>query len=242
MGRVNRDNVGFAMPVDAPLYATPPIIYKDLERIAFTYETDAEAVQNVLPEGLEVPEPATATLLFIKYPFSTLGPYLEAILSVGCIWQGDPRGYIAHIVLDTDAPTAAGREIWGFPKKLAHITFENEGDLIIGTMERPEGNRICTGVIRPERQIEEAARAGGPGLSLRVIPSPEEGQGPSLMELIETPSTGTTKDAWEGTGSAVFNSPSDVDPRHRFAVKKMLRSVYMRGDMVLPFGRIVKRY
>jgi len=242
MGRVNRDNVGFAMPVDAPLYATPPIFYKDVERILFTYETDEEAVMNVLPEGLEVPTPATATLLFVKYPFSTLGPYLEAILSVGCLWQGEPRGYVAHIVLDTDAPTGAGREIWGFPKKLAHITFENEGDLIMGTMERPKGNRICTGVIRIERPLEEMAPAAGPGLSLRVIPSPEEGQGPSLMELIETPSTSTVKDAWTGTGYAEFNSPSEIDPWHRFTIKRLLRSVYVRGDMVLPFGRIIKRY
>ena len=230
------------MPVAAPLYATPPIIYKDVERIAFTYATDPEAVQNILPEGLEVPEPATATLLFVKYPFSTLGPYLEAILSTGCVWQGELRQFSTYLFLDTDAPTAAGREIWGFPKKLAHITFENEGDLIIATAERPKGNRICTGVIRPERQIEPAARPGPPGLSLRVIPSPEEGQGPSLMELIETPSTSTTKDAWTGTGSAQFNSPSETDPWHRFAVKKMINCVYHRGDMVLPFGRIVKRY
>ena len=111
----------------------------------------------------------------------------------------------------------------------------------MGTMERPKDNRICTGVIRPERSAEQTDGAAGP-LSLRVIPSPEEGQGPSLMELIETPTTTTTKDAWTGTGYAEFNSPSGVDPWHRFAIKKLLSSAYMRGDMVLPFGRVIKRY
>ena len=62
------------------------------------------------------------------------------------------------------------------------------------------------------------------------------------MELMETPPSGTTKDAWTGTGYPEFNSPSEVDPWHRFAVRRLLRSVYMRGDMVLPFGRIVKWY
>jgi acetoacetate decarboxylase len=241
-GRLNKKNIGFCMPGDAPLYSKPPIYYKDVEAVSFTYETDEEAVLDILPEGLEISSSPTASLIFIRYPFSTLGPYEEVILSIGCLWQGKPRNYIAHIVLNTDMPLAAGREIWGYPKKLAHITLEKEGDLIMGTMERPRGNRICTGVIRLEIPVEIVQAESVPGMSLKVIPSPEEGAEPSLMELIEVDTTSTTREAWQGPGFAQYNSTSTIDPWHRIAVRKQLMAVYRRYDLVLGYGKVVKRY
>lgn len=241
-GRLNKANIGFSMPVDAPLYSKPPIYYTDAEAITFTYETDEEAVLDILPDELEVSSPPTANLIFIRYHFSSLGPYDEVILAINCLWQGSARSYIAHIVLNTDMPLAAGREVFGYPKKLAHITFEKEGDLIIGTMERPRGNRICTGVIRPETPIDFVQVTPAPVISLRVIPSPEEGAEPSLMELIEVPPGGTTKEAWHGPGYAEYNSVSTIDPWHRIGVKKMLTTVYRRYDQVLNYGKVVKRY
>jgi len=243
-GRLNKENTGFSMPVDAPLYCKPPIHYRDAESISFTYETDEEAVLDILPEGLEINSPPTATLLFIRYPFSTLGPYEETILGVHCLWQGRPRYYIAHIVLNTDAPLAAGREVWGFPKKLAQVTLEKEGDMIVGTMERPRGNRICTGVMRLEVPVEvvDVSAESASTMALRVIPSPEEGAEPSLMELIEIPPNSKTKEAWQGPGFAEFNSTSTLDPWHRIGVKKLLTAVYRRYDQILEYGKIVKRY
>ncbi len=242
MGRLNKQNVGYGMPSDAPLYGKPPFYYTDLERLAFSYETDEEAVLDILPEGLEVPTPATATLLFFRYPFSTLGPYLEVILSVACLWEGSPCGFIPHIVVDSDQPQAAGREILGYPKKMAHITLEAEGDMIIGTMERPRGNRICTGVMRLEQRMETGEPMSLPGVSLRIIPNPEDSMEPSLMQLIETRSTIEDKLAYTGPGFAEYNSASTLDPWHRLTIKKLLHASYARGDMVLPHGKVIKTY
>lgn len=241
-GRLTKDKFGYGMPVDAPFYPKPPIYYKNMEIVSFTYETDEEAAADILPEELELTSPAMASVLFIRYPFSTLGPYEEAILGIACTWQGEPKFYIAYIVLNTDSPLVAGREIWGFPKKLAHITLENEGDLICGTMERPKGNRICTGVMRLEVPVppEEVGRGGS--MSLRVIPSPEEGAEPSLAELIEVPDKKTLIEAWQGTGFVEFNSTSTIDPWHKISVKQMLSATYQRLDNILDYGKIVRRY
>lgn len=242
-GRLSKDKFGFAQPVDAPLYGKPPYYYKGAESMAFAYETDEEAAADLLPEGLELTSPATAQVSFINYPFSTLGPYGEAILGLMCTFEGQPRFYIAHIVLDTDSPFAAGREIWGYPKKLAHITLEMDGDLIIGTMERPTGNRICTGVMRPEEPIPtEPVVPGGGAVSLRVIPSAEEGAEPSVAELIEVPGKSTTLEAWKGPGFVEFNSHSTLDPWYKLSVKKMLGASYRKSDMILDYGKIIKRY
>jgi acetoacetate decarboxylase len=54
-GRLARQNFGYSMPVDAPLYPKPPIYYRDAEAISVLYETDAEAAAAMVPEGLVVP-------------------------------------------------------------------------------------------------------------------------------------------------------------------------------------------
>ena len=83
---------------------------------------------------------------------------------------------------------------------------------------------------------------GGGTLSLRVIPSPDGGQEPSLAELIEVPPDSKLIDAWEGTGSLTFDSPSEIDPWHRLAVKRIVSAVYRRYDTVLHPGKVIKRY
>lgn len=116
--------------------------------LAFMYRyqksDQMEAALDLLPEGLNLPQPVTAALLFLKYPFSTLGPYEEAILGINCLLDDQPRFYIPHIVVNNDIPMAAGREIWGYPKKMADITYVNEVDMIWGKMERPAGHPICS--------------------------------------------------------------------------------------------------
>jgi acetoacetate decarboxylase len=150
--------------------------------------------------------------------------------------------YIPHIVVNSDIPMAAGREIWGYPKKFAHITLEKEGDLIVGTMERPRGNRVCTGVVRPEKPLQIVETGKIPGLSLRVIPSPDGSTKPSLAELIETSTDDTTIEAYTGAGFLEFNSTSSIDPWHKLGVKKMVSAVYRRFNMVLHPGKVIKRY
>src|SRR5699024_9424948 len=45
-------------------------------------------------------------------------------------------GYYLFEYEDDDAAVAAGRELWGYPKKLGHMTLEKTGDVIKGTASR----------------------------------------------------------------------------------------------------------
>jgi acetoacetate decarboxylase len=242
-GRLTKDKFGYAMPVDAPLYARPPIYYKGAEMISIIYQTDTDAALDLLPEGLGLPEPATASLLFIRYPWSTLGPYEETILGISCLWNGEPKFYIAHIVVNSDIPQAAGREIWGYPKKMATITIGTEGDLLWGKMERPAGHLLCSAGMKPEIPVGELTAAGGSGVSLRIIPSPEEGAPPSLAELIEVPQRNNVPlETWTGPGWAVYHSNSSIDPWHKLPIKQLLGAIYSKYNMELGFGRVIKTY
>lgn len=240
-GRLTKEKFGYDMPVDAPLYAKPPIYYKRARTLSVTYETDPEAALDILPRGLTLIAPATAVLIFVKYPFSTLGPYEETILCIPCLLNGEMKAYVAHIVVNNDIPQIAGREVWGYPKKMADITFREQYDLIFARMERPAGNLICSAGMRPQTEVSVAPDDIGV-LSLRVIPSPEKGAPPSIAELVEIPQKVTVLESWSGPGWAQFHSTSALDPWHKLTVKTVVDVSYRISDMVLDYGRIVKTY
>src|SRR2546430_9610606 len=103
-GRLSLKTAGYSMPVDAPAYQRPPFYYRGSRAIAVVFETDVEAALDALPAPLAISEPATAVLSFYHYPWTTFGPYNEAILSLLCEHRGRPFTYITHIAVTTEPP------------------------------------------------------------------------------------------------------------------------------------------
>jgi acetoacetate decarboxylase len=59
----------------------------------------------------------------------------ESGIVIPCRLQGEEMNFVAQMYLDDDPPIAAGREIWGFPKKYAHPKLEVVKDTLTGTLE-----------------------------------------------------------------------------------------------------------
>lgn len=241
-GRLNLQKCGYSMPVDAPAFQKPPFYYRDTHAISVAYETDADAALNLLPEPLTLPEPAIAALSFYEYRWSTFGPYNETILSLAVEHKGRPLTYIAHIAVTTEPPMLGGREIWGYPKKLAAIDIKLERDMIYGTLERPAGVRLASAVVRPERPAPAGHVNGLKPVSFRLIPSPEENaERPTCAEIIEAEIEQRMKEAWIGNGSISFAEGSTLDPWNVLPVRKVVASSYLVFDMTLGWGKIIDR-
>jgi acetoacetate decarboxylase len=240
-GRLTLDRLGYSMPTDAPAFQAPPYHYRNAQAISIKFETDPESALDVLPAPLELIEPAAANLSFYWYPFTTFGPYHEAILRLYARHEGKPLTYIAQIFVDTEPPMLAGREVWGYPKKLAKIGFERDKDMVVGWLERPQGVRLATAIMRPE-QPAGALSSNGPTTGLRIVPSAEPtDKRPALAELIAADTEHTIREAWAGPGSISFPDHSVLDPVDRFPVKRILKAVYMEYDIMLPAGRVIAR-
>jgi acetoacetate decarboxylase len=240
-GRLNLGNAEYSMPADAAAYQRPPFYYRNTRSIVVAFETDLEAALQALPAPLALIEPATAILSFYEYRWTTFGPYNEAILSILVEHKGRPMNYIMHIAVTTEPPMLAGREIWGFPKKLAQIEFKNDRDMIYGTLERPAGIRLASAIVRPERPADNGHSAAPPPVSMRLIPSPEENGRPSCAEIIETHIESRVIEAWTGVGSIAFAESSRLDPWNRLPVKRVIAASYMLSDMTLGFGKVIDR-
>jgi len=246
-GKLTKDQLGFSEPQNAPLYQKPPFYYRGLECITVYYETVEQEALALLPEGLELATPPTVSIRFFRAPFTNLGAYDAALVQLRCLWDGKPKGFVCYQIVTTDAAMAAGREIWGYPKKLGHVEFGKENELFTAVVRRPREIRLCTATIRPEQPLSEEEIAalsaqGGPPVCLKVIPSAVEGEGPSLVQLIESAGSIDIKEQWRGPGSFHFDDPSPVDPWYRLAVSRFIGSYYSIYDSVLALGSVLKTY
>lgn len=152
---------------------------------------------------------------------------------------------------DTEEWFAAGREVWGHPKKLGHswITEPEGSGVVSGGLERPRGSllkQLSVGPLEREARSEEIAFSKV--LSLRIIPHPEKPE-PQSAELIVTEAQLTPRkgsdghlEFWVGPGEVAYPVRSDRDPLYRLKVLRVIDGYYGCFEgIVTSFGRIVKR-
>src|SRR5665811_713628 len=136
----------FSMPLTNPAFPPGPYRFFNREYFIITYRTDMDALAAVVPEPLEVTEPLV-NYEFIRMPDSTgFGDYTETgqVIPVrfrtpdGTVQEG---GYVHAMYLDDNSPIAGGREIWGFPKKLATPKISHESETLVCTLHY--GSVLC---------------------------------------------------------------------------------------------------
>jgi acetoacetate decarboxylase len=247
---------GFDAPVTAPLYPDPPYYYRGAKVVLGIYQGDTERVARHLPPGVTpATDPVTCIAWVCNYPFTTFGTYNEAIMIVQAEFEGETFLYCPFIYLDADAPMAAGREIWGWPKKLADCKFDMGGpgpgyrEGILFSVERPTGKRLLTVTMSPERPATMEDVGSTPHLTLRHIPGAEAGSPPSVLELIRTDTATTpcasadgSPDIWSGRCEVTMDSSSASDPLQDLAPTAMIGGLYGTFDWTLPQGRVVHDY
>src|SRR6187200_3494745 len=109
----------FAMPLTSPAYPIGPYRFRNREYLIITYRTDPQKLRELAPEPLQVREPLVK-FEFIRKPDSTgFGDYTESGQVIPVKYKGEEGIFTISMFLDCYAPIAGGREIWGFPKKIA---------------------------------------------------------------------------------------------------------------------------
>src|SRR5215475_8608223 len=109
----------YSMPLTNPAFPPGPYRFFNREFFVITYRTDPEALAAVVPEPLEVVD-SIVKYEFIRMPDSTgFGDYTESGQVIPVRIRGEVGGYVHFMFLNDHPPVAGGRELWGFPKKLA---------------------------------------------------------------------------------------------------------------------------
>jgi acetoacetate decarboxylase len=235
----------FSMPAPRWLRTYPHGPYRFINREFFiiTYETSPKLLEDILPPGLKLLAPVVK-FEFIRMPDSTgFGDYTESGQVIPVRYKGEEGGFTISMFLDCHAPIAGGREIWGFPKKLAKPRLFVEEDVLLGFLDYGSV-RIATATMGyKHRELDKKtilAAVKQPVFLLKNIPG-VDGK-PEINQLTRTYLTDiNVKGAWTGPGSLELH-PHALAPIADFPIKKIVSVTHFITDLTLPYGEVVEDY
>ncbi|KAF0113434.1 MAG: acetoacetate decarboxylase [Rhodobacteraceae bacterium] len=233
----------FAMPLTSPAFPPGPYRFVDREFLVITYRTDLEALRELVPAPLEVVEPLVK-FEFIRMPDSTgFGDYTESGQVIPVRFRGLAGGYVHGMYLDDESPIAGGREIWGFPKKLAQPRLRVEQDALVGTLD-VGSLRIANATMgykhRPFDLAKAKAAVAAPAFLLKIIPDVD--CSPRICELVQYQCEDVTvKGAWEGPARLELFHHA-LAPVADLPVREIVSAVHILTDLTLGLGSVVHDY
>ena len=233
----------FAMPFTNPAFPPGPYRFIDREYLILTYRTDPEKLRAVVPEPLELAAPLVK-YEFIRMPNSTgFGDYTESGQVIPVTFRGRAGGYTHCMFLNDHPPIAGGRELWGFPKKLASPKIAHEGDVVVCTLHY--GSVLCVSAtmgfehreIDPAPLLKALAR---PNFMIKIIPHVD--CTPRICELVRYYMEDVTvKGAWAGPGAIQLFEHAMCDVA-RLPVREVVSATHYITDLTLGLGEVVFDY
>ncbi len=233
----------FAMPLTSPAFPPGPYRFVNREYLIVTYRTDPDALRAVVPEPLQINEPLVK-YEFIRMPDSSgFGDYTESGQVIPVTLDGQAGGYVHSMYLNDEAPIAGGRELWGFPKKLASPSLNVEKDTLLGTLDYGS-TRVATATMGYKHVALDIARVQqsllAPNYLLKIIPHVDGS--PRICELVRYfLEEVTVKGAWSGP-AALELAQHALAPVAQLPVLEVISGAHLVADLTLGMGTVAHDY
>ena len=256
------DGQVYNMPLVAgPLFEItnrPRYVYAHVENLILQYQTDPDAVQELLPECYQVGKEPTVTLAFSHndgVDFLAGRGYRIATVMVSALFDGETDheegNYVVAMFEDDTLPIIGGREHLGVPKIYADIspikTLPGDGGL---RCEVSLWGHLLFGVELPMLKKQNAITRGianriktPPYLCYKYIPAldgPPDASYPTLWRM-ET----QLDQLWMGkSGQVYFGDPAEEDVSYYstlvqvvagLPVKQVTQAIRAQGSGVLRY-------
>jgi len=226
--------------------------FYDAQMLVVFWETKPEIIVRLLPPPLKPTIHPIAYAFVAYYPSTNFDvTYRESALFISAEFNGEAGGYCLAMPVTSDMAMAGGREIYGFPKKMADVYYKKDGDAVEGWTER-RGTRFMeihaklTGKFNdPAMQniitanpMAEDGSSKRTSYNFKHFPAPEGGAFDYNPRLVKQETVFRPKEIQFGEAEIIFK-PSDYDPWAEVEVVKMLGAFYTRGDNSMLGGKVV---
>ena len=154
------------------------------------------------------------------------------------------KGSYTHCMfLNDHPPIAGGRELWGFPKKLASPTLQAETDVLVGKLDYGSV-RVATCTMGYKHRATDVGVArtalASPNFLLKILPHVDGSA--RTCELVEYGLIDiTVKGAWTGPG-ALGLFPHALAPVAELPVLEVISAQHVLADLTLDLGSVVHDY
>jgi len=233
----------FAMPLTSPSFPPGPYRFIDREYLVITYRTDPAALARLVPEPLQLAAPQVKFQFIHMRDSSGFGEYKGAGQVIPVTYQGKPGNYTHSLYLDAGGSLAGGREIWGFPEKLATISFKVETDTLLGTLDYGRV-RLATGSMGYKyKSLDPATMRQDirePNLLLKIIPHVD--CTPRICELVRYNFEDVViKGAWSGPAGLTLTRHA-LAPLSELPVLEVVSATHFIADLTLGLGTVIHDY
>ncbi len=235
----------FGMPITSPSCLKIDYKMRNREYFIISYETDIEILKQVVPEPLKVVS-NVVKFEFMKMPdASGFGSFSEAGQMIEVEYNGVIGNYSHAMYLDDLAPIAAGREIWGYPKKFARPTLEIDSDTLLGTLKYNSVS-VAIGTMgfkytELDKHATEQSMANTPIFLLKILPH-VNGRESEICQLVRCfVSDVKVHSAWTGPAALQLFEHA-LAPVTMLPVRKIISGAHIIADVTLPGGEVIFDY
>ena len=233
------------IPHRSPLFKPLPRHYAEFEKISVICRAPKEAIRRALPEPFEYVSDIFEVFAYscpkvvdLAAPGLPARSYVESGIAIQAAVDGVVGGHVAYEYVTTDDAMAPGREIWGYPKKLADVSWDVQGSSITSRTARrgqtlidiefSEGpNTFDKPVLQPRLQVKKIPRADGLGYDVHQIVLNKLGK----WTLFESAT---------GTATVKLGGVEAMDPLFDLGPLEVLGAEKIRAEFELGYGEVFK--
>ncbi len=202
------------------------------------FETEPEVTARLLPPPLEQADAPGGLIFIADYPVTNLGPgYKEAALFVRCKYRGEAGSHCLSMPITNEARMHNGRDVFGFPKKLADIHLEKEGGRVHGWVERT-GVRFVEIEVTLSDTIPELPPMG-PTFLFKAMPRADLTPGFDGPVFLVAQETEIAARRIELGAADLTLRPSENDPWMEIGDPKVTAAFYLESDNTMLPGKIL---
>lgn len=232
-------------PFGAPLVPPLPIRLRRTEILTIVYRTSRRAAESLLPQPLRLASELCLLHVYHMHDAEWFGVYCESAWQIPVLLPDDAEAvYSPFLVLGSDGAVAAGREVYGQPKKSGQVRLAPNGDLLVGVVER-NGIDVATATMCWKQRAATGSELISlvPGADLNVnLRVRQEEEGVVSRELVARRFADVVEhEAWTGPGTLELR-PNAQLPVHLLAVQEVVLGLHRVVDLTLAPGRVIHRY
>jgi acetoacetate decarboxylase len=232
-------------PFAAPLVPPLPIRLRRTEILTVVYRCPESVLERFIPEPLAVADELCLVHIYWMHDAEWFGVYGESAFQIPVRLPGGVRSvYSPFLVLGSDGAVAAGRELYGQPKKHGEVELGPNGDLLVGKVSR-NGIDIVTATMCFKQSpaeadaLERLVPGSADNVNLRIFPV---GDGEFRRELLTRKFEDVVlHEAWTG-GATVELRPNAQVPVHLLPAGEVVLGLHRILDVTLPPATVVHRY
>jgi len=207
------------------------------------WETKPEIVKHLLPPPLKPVSKPIAFAFIATYPSTNQGvPYKEGALILRCEYNGEMGNYYLAMPVTDDRAMIGGREIFGFPKKIANVTLERKDNSVHAYSERlgvknieikaeltGKFNDLETPKIIKELGLLPGRRKNTINYNFKYFPAPNKEGFDYDPWLVKQQTSVQPKSLEMGFAEVKLNS-TDHDPWAEVEIVRLLGALYLKTD------------